>query len=591
MTRSKPTTQVFPWQKRLLSLTGVAILACVVTLVVYPMISDYRTLDKAAHGDPEERTDSLQLLINRATHSPATVRRMQRKLQSDDDATFTAAVTVLSHAGQFDPASQAPTVLARYQLAEYKAAEHPYVRYHILHEACLMSATDNPPLRELAGVAARDEHPDLRELSAVLAAKVGDIESLELLMEDDVPLVADAAWRCAHLIGEAIKPTQSGDEFITQYIQNGELPDAKWLLVGAEQNVAGTDDLARLVLTQAIDDDSKVTAAQLRAAIATVERLNAPARDELCALIRKRWDPALEQEMTDAARVLGAQVDLEQECDTSRDDAIRLLQQAVMWQYVPPRVDGEPMVVLHTPLASASAALALWRLDTQLAEQYLRHAAANDKTLPGDYIAWHVAMDDPAYAMQLGATMLPRLGAGPDERVYNDNERAAGAMMLALAARNDEEKAFATERITERLGVPGAGEDNPYVRGAYHGALLMLGDEQYRETVQTLLTLESFPQRRALTALLVAQDKGALEWLIWNAQVSDQTVLQLLAGRRLDDVLTGVTSLPAVDLSAPNVVRLESIARLRATYAIGQPADVWTPLHAPEPVVTDTPND
>jgi len=351
-------------------------------------------------------------------------------------------------------------------------------------------------------------------------------------------------------------------------------------LKGAGQKTSGTAEIAKRVLTDAVREDSEVTAAQLRTAIAVIERLNAPARDEIAELMQLRWDPALEQEMVDAARVLGVQADLEQDCETTRDECIRLLQRAVMWTVVLPREEGQPMVTLQTPLASASAALALWRLDTKLAEDYLRYAAENDKTLPGDYIAWHVAMEDTTYAMELGGRMLPRLGAGPAERVYNDNERAAGAMMLALAARTDEEKAFARERITERLEGDGSGgEDNPYVRGAYQGALLMLGDESQRETVRTLLTLQSFPQRRALTSLLVARDEDALRWLIWNPQMSDESILQLLAGRRLQDVLERVTDLPAVDIAAPNVVRLEAIARLRATYAIGQPADVWTPLH------------
>jgi hypothetical protein len=585
MTRSNPTTPTPRIYIRVMTLASVVILACITTLLVYPAISDHWMLRRATTADAPRRAELVNLLVYRTETSADSAKRMQAALESDDDAIFATAALVLRQAGMFNADSQSAETLARYQLVEYRSADHPLVRYYILHEACLMPAGLDA-LKELSAVAAADEHPDLRELAAVLAAKVGDIESLQQLADDEEPLVRAAARRCSELANPGITfPLHTDD---TMRLRPSDVTSAETLLMGAEYDLPHAAELAREVLTDAVQEDSQVTAAQLRAAIAVIERLNVPARDEIAELMQLRWDPALEQEMVDAARGLGQQADLEQECETTRDECIRLLQRAVMWSVVLPREEGKPMVTLQTPLASASAALALWKLDTKLAEDYLRYATENDKTLPGDYVAWHVATENPTYGMELGAKMLPRLGASPAERVYNDNERAAGAMMLALSARTDDEKAFAIERITERLGGDGAGgEDSPYVRGAYQGALLMLGDESQRETVRTLLTLQSFPQRRALTSLLVARDEDALRWLVWNPQMSDESILQLLAGRRLDDVLGRVTDLPGIDIAAPNTVRLEAIARLRAAYAIGQPADVWTPLH-PE---TDTGDD
>ena len=263
------------------------------------------------------------------------------------------------------------------------------------------------------------------------------------------------------------------------------------------------------------------------------------------------------------------------------------LRAAARWSYVTPREPGKPFEQLTTPLASASAALALWRIDpSDDTEAVLREVARSAKTLPGDTLAWHIAMEDPAYGMELGGKMIPRRGSR--DRVFNDNERAAGAMMLALSARSDEDRAFAIERIMDRLEGDTGGEDNPYVRGAYHAALLICGEEQYRNDVRALLSLESFPQRRSLTALLVTRDDDALRWLLWNSQVSERALLQLLAGRRIDEVLAATTSLPAVDLATPNIVRLDAILALQATYVINQPADMWTPW-PPAPMPEERP--
>jgi hypothetical protein len=137
----------------------------------------------------------------------------------------------------------------------------------------------------------------------------------------------------------------------------------------------------------------------------------------------------------------------------------------------------------------------------------------------------------------LGLLMLPALDCPPKLRVYSEQEKAAGAMLLALSAGNDDQRRVALERIaSRRAGGKGGPERNFYLRGAYDCASLILGDRSFLPKVQEKLGT-SFPERRCVTALLAAHDKGALDWLLLNTQLTEEDIRQKLVGEALNEVL------------------------------------------------------
>jgi len=206
-----------------------------------------------------------------------------------------------------------------------------------------------------------------------------------------------------------------------------------------------------------------------------------------------------------------------------------------------------------------------------LSDLFVGNVAFAETTLPGEYVAWHVGTSGRAGAYGLGLSMLPSLGAPKTQRVYNDNERSAGAMLLALAARTPAQKEQAVERITSRLSGSATvgGEDNFHVAGSYKCALAILGLAQYQQDVLGLLETREFPQRRALTALGVTGRKEALDWVLWNPQIPIEQIDFLLVAKGIHEVFEVVApQLPTIDLAAPNEVRLWQIQILRDTYIL-----------------------
>ncbi len=361
------------------------------------------------------------------------------------------------------------------------------------------------------------------------------------------------------------------------------------MVVAARRGMTDTAPHVRNVLRAAMSSDRRapVTGGQLWAALEAAEALNMPVRQEVYEIVKWLWGSQLEDVMVTAARVLGRQADLPQDVPDepvpstvegpTREGCITLLRGKATW-LLREQIPGQPDELHRTPLASASAALALWRLRTPLAEDYIRHTAWSRFTLPGDYVAWHIAMEGPAAGMELGMNMLPALEAPHELRVYNNNERAAGAMLLALSARTDQQRADAARRISSRLiGGQFGGEDDRHVRWAFMCALTITGDRTYLGHLSALLSVTEFPRHRLLTALLVAGDSRGMDWLLWNAQLSDASVISLLIDRRIDEVLWAVApELPRIERAASQDIRIWQARILRDTYAIRH-ADILSP--------------
>ncbi|HDZ22206.1 hypothetical protein LCGC14_0868240 [marine sediment metagenome] len=455
------------------------------------------------------------------------------------------------------------------------ADKAPAVRAAAAQTAALAGRTDltgeiapllddaDPMVVASAGYALASLDPDAH--SAAICGKLVATESAEArdrLLAAAILLNDDNARQA---VRECFDKTVGGDSFA----------DAMLLTAIASLQVDWAEQAVRPILTEAGGPQGEqTTSIQLHAALRAADTLDLPVRHEVREIITKLWGPSLQRTMGAAAMVLGRQIDLDQgrRSAPTGPECIRTLQQAAIWQSTTDDpTDDQPPTIWTTPVASAAAAVALWRLNAPLADQFLRSSAASPESLPGDTIAWALAMSDrPGEGYAVGGAMLPAPGAPPAARVYNDDERASGAMLLALAARTDEQKAAAAERIRQRLEGTGlGGEDNPYVQLTYRCALLILGRREHGDDLYDLMGVLAFPQRRVLTALLSAGDKRALDWMLWNTQQTPDDVVELLVGRGLQDVLAVVApQLPRVDPAAPHDVRVWQARMLSDTYAI-----------------------
>jgi hypothetical protein len=239
-----------------------------------------------------------------------------------------------------------------------------------------------------------------------------------------------------------------------------------------------------------------------------------------------------------------------------------------------------------------------------MGEQFLRDTIESQYWLPGEYVAWHLAMDHAADVSSarttgapnggvpvapgagekltggtpvppiadpftLGLLMLPAMDCPPKLRVYDEQEKAAGAMLLALSAASEDQRRVALERIaSRRAGGKGGPERGFYLRGAYDCASLILGDRSFLPRVQEKLG-SGFPERRCVTALLAAHDKAALDWLLLDPQVTEEDICQKLVSEAIYEVLeAAVPEMPKLTLCGSKELRQWQVRLMIHYYAI-----------------------
>jgi len=167
--------------------------------------------------------------------------------------------------------------------------------------------------------------------------------------------------------------------------------------------------------------------------------------------------------------------------------------------------------------------------------------------------------------------MLPPLNAPPGQHVYNENLRGAGAMLLAFAARTDEQKLIAIQRISERLepGVDHSGEDDPVLAGRYRCALLILGDRNQLEVVRDQRNDGGHAVPAAFTALCLAGEIETLDYLLYNTHIPAEDVAAYMIYDGLDRVLSACApGLPKVDTSATGRIQLWQAHIIRDYYVL-----------------------
>jgi len=347
-------------------------------------------------------------------------------------------------------------------------------------------------------------------------------------------------------------------------------PPAMALLAAGRLKIAGAEQDIRDVLTGK-RNEGELDHGHIQAAIDAAALLDLPVRNEIFRLCRTLWGPDEPLTLIAAVRLLGRQAAKDQphESFASRGQCVSLLRLAAATAHAGQHWPGRGAEkVTADPFPAAAAAVELWMLDRKECGKWIRLATRFEKlSLPGDYVAWHVGLDGPGdEAVKLGFEMLPPLRAGL-RAVYNKGERTAGAMLLALSARTDAQRAAAIERIALRLKY----EDDFMTLGAYRCALLVLGQNEQFKHVRTLRKMSSFPRRRAITALLASGDADTIDWLLLNPRRPIEDAADMLVTLRLGEVLDRtVATLGGVDLAGDGQMQQWQARLMRHRWAVGR---------------------
>jgi len=626
------------WQRGLLTISLSVVVGVAGGLVGYPIARDYMIIHDLGSEDPAVRAEATTRAIQLAKANPTTLGRLNDALDTPSDRRFTSIVRVLSRLGKFRTPGRKWLHIDRLNAIDLESAATVKIRQSILTEV-ILAGRDNQYVRRALRAASSDAAAEVRALSAVLAGRVGDKQTLHKLLGDkDTSVVARSAEAAgiARLVSfrpELIKllnssndrevisaaafaltqTPRSPEEQITSYrhtpgtllrttkdtllrdrllhvmsltddeqsrkavtdviaaaTKAGKFPPAMAIVAAGKLKLKSAGPVIRRMLADAVRKDTKLYDTQLLAALGAAEQLKLPCRREVELICRTLWNPELDVAMRIAARLLGAQAtdQLHDSKAPSLEQCIRTLQMAATYDMPPNRPRA-------TPVASGAAATALWKLKAPRGEELLR-AAVNESSTAGDYVAWHLGIPGGNKAFRLGLAMLPPprdpllpLDRQPP-RVYSTHQRAAGAMLLALAAASDEQKSAAVRRIRSRLegGPTGARERDKVLISTLKCALLMLGQEQTRPAVLRLFRTERFPWRRIITALLVVGDKAALDRLLWNWQLTPEDVVSLVVDECLSDVLAACGCECVVDAAAEADLRLWQVRLAADTYAI-----------------------
>ncbi|MGC9454308.1 MAG: hypothetical protein ACP5HU_05540 [Phycisphaerae bacterium] len=620
-------------QRRLLTAAVALTAGLLAAVLGYPLIREYLTIHRLGSEDPRVRARAVARATELASDSPRMVRRLEAALETDDDEQFLAVAQVLRNLRQFYTDGRQPEAIDRLRalrLSEPLPPDAEQVRIEgrvLLLMRIIAEGRDNVHVRRILSAVAGSRFPQLRVPAAMLAGRLGDCETLGRLLEDDDSAVrmaaalSAAAGRCTTLAekladilrsdGEAevaaaggyalavldapaaSEPVISrlletdnaelrdpllltapllagGDSAVAELIErsqtDGGFAAAPMLLAAARMELASAAPAARDVLAAAAEGSAKVTESQVLAAMEVARAMDIDVREELNAYCRRYWSARLSVSMAAAARLLAAQTAARNDGGKVREIIDTLLRAAEYDRYVQATDDSRETSARGTPRASAEAAAGLWMLDAAQAESLVRRITGDENPQAGDTLAWRLAEIDPERAFELGLAMLPEAGAPPERRIYNDNERACGAMLLALSARSHEQQRLARSRIRQRLDHI----NEPFaVRASLRCALAALGDEQSAAAVREFLSADAVPRPRALTALLSAGDKNALDWLFWNPSVDDGEVLGLLIDEGLAEVLAATAAeLPRVPAAAGAGLRTWQLQILRVHYAI-----------------------
>jgi len=656
-------------QLRLLTGSVAMMLGVLGTVLIYPSIRDARIIRGLADTDANRQRRAMAAAVAVGRDSPASLRRLIRALDTENDRQFLALVDVLQELEAFDTPDRDPLHVDRMRALGIESARSPIDptsaagTRELLARQIVLSGRDNRHVRRALARTAADAVPRVRIAAALLAARLKDHDVLRKLMRDpdanvaaaaaldasladmtslagditallagakDTATLSAAAYALARLaparsataicnaLGGATDRKDrrlrdrlllaagklAGDDVRAAVLaalnsrDDGEYAPAVAVLTAGKLKLAGAAPSIERILSAAAKGRSGLKESQVLAALWAADRLDLPVRAQVNAICRTWWHPKFPFLLAEAARVLGRQADLPQGDDANaptREQCIATLRLAAAYQPLPTTTPTTmPAPPLTTPLPSAAAAAALWmlrpdatymtrqdsagddrgfqdwKIDRSSSAFFVHMAAGSRSSRAGDYLAWRIGRSGKEEAFDLGLHLLPPRGAPAALRVYNDNKRATGAMLLALAAGDAQTKRTARERIRSRLfGGPLGGETDPYLKGSYHCALLILDEGGFHEQVRALLDSLEFPKRRVVGALCAAGDGRVLDWLLADQDASPDDVQYLLLNTGIGEVLADAApQLPRVDAAADDQTRLWQVRILQDYYAI-----------------------
>ena len=587
------------WQRRMVVMLLAMCIAATGAFWLVPRWQDDQTIARLDHADDALRNEAAGLLIARIREQQAgtvwrlgagTVDRMTAALGCEPDRQFLGVYHVLKNLDLWKPIAQAhPMYVDRVRLLRLRDAQPPAemelkidygirLRMQMVFDT-ITAGRNNDYVRALLLRASNDRAPEVRVAATMLAGAIENTAAIQTLLGDPDETVAQGAAYSAALCN------------MTQFAPPPSPPAAE---------KAPKEKDPRRVLTQAIASPKSVLQNELIAAIDAAMARKLPCRRELYDVVETLWCPGRPVLLMQAARALGIEATTDQKDapdPPTKEKCIELLRRGALYLLAvdPPVATSQPAdkpadkpagqtVDYTTPMGSAAAAVALWKISPSVEEFdmgsptasegmeevevkrnsafFLREAASNDIYSAGDYIAWELSRTDIPQATALALRFLP--ARKDTHREYNTGVLATGAMWLALQARTDDERIAARKRIENRM-----------IRADFIGrrsmtcALLILGDRSTLAEVNGLLEISDFPRRRVLTALWSANEKRSLDMMLLNVGQPLDEVGTLLLAEGLDAVLAGVApTLPLPKATAGEADRAQQMQQLRHAWGV-----------------------
>ena len=590
-----------------------------------PRWQDDQTIARLDHADDALRNEAAGLLIARIREQQAgtvwrlgagTVDRMTAALGCEPDRQFLGVYHVLKNLDLWKPIAQAhPMYVDRVRLLRLRDAQPPAemelkidygirLRMQMVFDT-ITAGRNNDYVRALLLRASKDRAPEVRVAATMLAGAIENTAAIQTLLGDPDKTVAQGAAYSAELCNmtqfaappsppvPALPILDNKGKADTQ----GDTSNSPWAAPGVYDVYAGGD---MSILRKAVASPKAVLQNELIAAIDQAMARKLPCRRELYDVVEKLWCPGRPVLLMQVARALGTQATTDQgdaPDPPTKEKCIELLQQGALYTLAvdPPEETEKPedksadkpagrTVYYTTPMGSAAAAVALWKIAPSVEEFdmgtttaregmeevdvkrnsafFLREAASNEIYSAGDYIAWELSRTGLPEAAALAQRFLPARKS--THREYNTSVLATGAMWMALQARTDDERLAARKRIEDRM-----------IRADYIGrrsmtcALLILGDRSKLAEVNGLLEMPDFPRRRVLTALWSANEKRSLDMMLLNVGQPLEEVGTLLLAEGLDSVLAGVApTLPLPKASAGQAARAQQMRQLRHAWGV-----------------------
>ncbi len=576
------------------------ILGVVAAWVAIPIVRDMKILDMLDSEDPLRRKQGIVLAVSVAEDRPQLIERIESRLDSAGDAQFSAMVSVLNRLGKFRTPSRKGEQLDRFYLVKFISCisddndRFVEARGVFLHRL-ILDGRDNVHVRKALSLAAGDVSSGIRSASALLACRLGDDETLTKLLGDDKPQVrasaaidAGLAGRktCTDAIAKILEEPQTDDEhaaaayalarlepkkFAAQIAQavlsahkagkgnlldkllyvstmlnkesvgpavmkvlkdsqrHGQISPASVLIAAGRLKIheakpliqQGTID--RLILRR-----KKLTggdATTLAAAINAAAKLDMPA-NIFVTVMEKLWHPR-----TSVAMILASEAIANRREIIAKDTALMSRTLTIL---------GRAAGGSDTPVPSAAAATALFKLAGKQADESLLVACESKIYLAGDYVAWNLAKSRTDDAWRIGGVFF-----GPG--IYNKTVRANATILLALLARETDKADSLAEVIESRL----IGLNDQFAAGSYNCAMLILNRREYIDKVAALTKSGEFGQRRVLTALAMAGAPTGFDRVFAGAKFNPAGIDSYLAGWLMSRMYSSIVpEMPVFDLDA-----------------------------------------